>query len=81
MPVQYWSHADFPESTATAGGLREIEADPPYGRRVLVHPHVQYAVKGGRALHLVVIQPGLDPGTGEQHDIDAEVFPLVVYVQ
>ena len=81
MPVHNWSHADFPDSTATAEGIREIDAAAPYGRRVLVHPHVQYAVKDGRALHLVVIQPGLDPGTGEQSDLDAEVFPLVVYVQ
>jgi acetyl esterase/lipase len=81
MPVHDWSHADFPESTATADGLREIEADPPYGRRVLVHPHVEYAVKDGRALHLVVLQPGLDPGTGAERDIEAEAFPLVVYVQ
>ena len=81
MPVHDWSHADFPESTATADGLREIEADPPYGRRVLVHPHVEYAVKAGRALHLVVLQPSLDPGTADERDLDAEVFPLVVYIQ
>ena len=81
MPVHDWSHADFPESTATADGLREIDGAAAYGRRVLVHPHVEYAVKQGRALHLVVLQPGLDPGTAEQSEIDAEVFPLIVYVQ
>lgn len=81
MPVHDWSHADFPESTATADGMRQIDGDPAYGRRVLVHPHVRYAVKDGQELHLVVIQPSLDPGTAEESDLDAEVFPLVVYVQ
>ena len=34
MPVHDWSHADFPESTATADGLREIDGGPVADRHV-----------------------------------------------
>ena len=81
MPVHDWSHADFPESSATAEGVREIDGAPAYGRRVMVQLNVEYAVKAGRALHLQVIRPGLDWATAEWSDIDAETFPLLLFVQ
>lgn len=81
MPAQDWSHADFPESTATADGMRTVEAGPPGSRWVFVHLGVPYAVKSDRELHLVVVQPSIDWATGDPTDAAAETFPLVVYVQ
>lgn len=81
MPIADWTHADFPESTADAEGVRVIEGGPPGGRSVVVNLDVTYAVKDGRPLHLVVIQPGVDWASGEQAAIDDERFPLIVYIQ
>jgi acetyl esterase/lipase len=81
MPVHDWSHADFPESTATADGLREIDGGPVASRHVVIDLDVTYAVKGGRPLRLVVIHHGLDWATADSGEVDAETFPLVVFVQ
>lgn len=75
------SHLDFPESTARADGMRVIEARAPGVRNVHVHLGVEYAVKQGHRLHLVVIQPSADWTTSEQAELDAESFPLIAYVQ
>lgn len=71
------AHADFPESTVSADGMRVIASNPG-ARQVFVHLDVQYAVKDGHALRLVVLEPSLDHSTAE---LDAERFPLVAYVQ
>ena len=81
MPIADWTHADFPESTADAEGVRVIEGGPPGGRNVMVHIGVEYAVRDGRPLHLVVVEPSLDWASGETDDLDQERFPLVVFVQ
>jgi acetyl esterase/lipase len=80
MPVQDWSHDAFPESTATADGIREIDAGPAGSRQLSIELGLTYAVKDGRPLHLVVVRPGLDWATTEPED-DTETFPLVVFVQ
>jgi acetyl esterase/lipase len=80
MPVQDWSHDAFPESTATADGIREIDAGPAGSRQLSIELGLTYAVKDGRPLHLVVVRPGLDWATTEPGD-DTETFPLVVFVQ
>jgi len=77
---QTWTHADFPESTANVPRMRVVEGRPS-SRNVHVHLGLEYAVKDGRALHLVVAQPSLDWATGDPADIAAERFPLVVFVQ
>jgi acetyl esterase/lipase len=74
------SHRDFPESTARAEGMRVID-DAPGGRNVFVHLGVQYAVKSGQPLHVVVIQPSADWATTEPAELDVESFPLIAYVQ
>lgn len=83
MPVQDWSHTEFPESAATADGIHEIDAGPAASRHVSVELGVAYAVKDGRPLHLVVIRPGLDWATvyPDLPDGDPDTFPLVVFVQ
>ena len=81
MPVQDWSHAEFPESTAAAEGIREIDAGPVASRHLSIELGLRYAVKDGRPLHLVVVRPGLDGATADLPDGDTEVFPLVVFVQ
>jgi acetyl esterase/lipase len=80
VTAQTWTHADFPESTANVPRMRVVEGRPS-SRNVHVHLGLQYAVKDGRALHLVVAQPSLDWATGDPADIAAERFPLVVFVQ
>ena len=73
-------HDGFPESTATIPGARDLPGQP--GRRAVhVHLGVEYAVKGGRALHLVVLQPSLDRTTADPAAAAGERFPLVLYVQ
>ena len=74
------SHRDFPESTATADGMTTLSGRPG-GRNVFVHLDLAYAVKDGRRLRLVVLQPSLDPSTAEPAELAAERFPLIVYVQ
>ena len=81
MPVQDWSHAEFPESTATADGIREIDAGPVGSRHISIQLDLTYTVKDGRPLHLLVIRPGLDWATAGFPDDDAETFPLIVFVQ
>jgi acetyl esterase/lipase len=82
MPVQDWSHADFPESTATADGILEIDAGPVGSRQVSVELGLTYAVKDGRPLHLVVIRPGLDRATADDTPSnEGERLPLLVFVQ
>jgi acetyl esterase/lipase len=74
------SHAAFPESTASAEGMRVI-AGREDGRNVFVHLDVEYAIKDGRHLRLIILQPSLDSATATQEQLDAEQFPLIVYVQ
>jgi acetyl esterase/lipase len=80
MPPRVASHAEFPESTASADGMRVIPGNPD-GRNVFVHLGVEYAVKDGRHLHVIVIQPSVDESTAEPEEIAAEQFPLIAYVQ
>jgi acetyl esterase/lipase len=74
------SHAAFPDSTASAEGMRVI-AGREDGRNVFVHLDVEYAVKDDRPLRLIILQPSVDGATATQEQIDAERFPLIVYVQ
>jgi acetyl esterase/lipase len=80
MEPQPWTHDDFPESTATAPGMVRIEAAT-QERCVFVHVKVPYAVKSGRALHVMILRPTLDPVTTATDQASAERFPLLVYVQ
>jgi acetyl esterase/lipase len=79
MPVST-SHAAFPESTASAPGMRVITGQE-QARNVFVHLDVEYAVKDGHPLRLLVLQPSADSSTASTEELDAEQFPLLVYVQ
>ena len=74
------SYADFPASTASAEGMRTIEAAMD-GRNVFVQLDLEYATKDGRALHVVVIQPSKDGSIVDPEELAAERFPLIAYVQ
>jgi acetyl esterase/lipase len=74
------SHATFPESAASAPGMRVI-AGQEQSRNVFVHLDVEYAVKDGRHLRLLVLQPSADGATASPEELDAERFPLIVYIQ
>jgi acetyl esterase/lipase len=50
-------------------------------RNVHVHLDVEYAVKDGRGLRLLVLQPSVDWSTATPDEMAAEQFPLIVYVQ
>jgi len=50
-------------------------------RNVFVHLDVEYAVKDGRSLRLLILQPSVDWSTATPEDIAAEQFPLIVYIQ
>lgn len=80
MPVHEWSHADFPESSVTADGVREIDGGPVASRHVVIQLDMTYAVKDGRPLRLVVIHHGRDWATADVSEVDAEEFPLVVFI-
>ena len=80
MPPSVLSHAEFPESTAAAEGMRVMPGQPG-GRNVFVHLGVEYAVKDGRHLHVIVVQPSVDWSTAEPDEVAAEKFPLIAYVQ
>lgn len=74
------SHAAFPESSASAAGMQVINGRED-ARNVFVHLDVTYAVKDGRSLHLLILQPSVDWSTATSAEIAAERFPLIIYVQ
>lgn len=69
---------DFPESTASSPGIRDLTADPTprHGRAVL---DVVYAHRSGRDLRLHVLLPPGAAGPGEP--VGATRYPCVLYVQ
>ena len=81
MPVHDWSHDDFPEWTATATGVREIDGGPAGGRHLFVQLDLTYAVKDGRPLRVAIIGSGLDWATTYPDGSDPATYPLVVFVQ
>lgn len=71
--------AEFPESTATSPGIRDLRADPTprHGRAVL---DVVYARRSGRDLRLHALLPPEAGGPGGRARTGRR-FPCVVYVQ
>lgn len=68
------SYEDFPESTASAEGMKTIQAQMNAVLRCKTHINVEYANKSNVSLHLQIIKP--EPWKDEN-----KKYPLIVYVQ
>ncbi|MFT4109031.1 hypothetical protein, partial [Propionicimonas sp.] len=74
------SHQEFPHSTATAEGMRVVDAARGL-TNVYVHLGVPYAVRHERTLRLQIIQPSRDSTFCEPEEVFADRHPCVVFVQ